>query len=81
MKRNLIILFAISSLLVFSQKENAGKLLYSDNFNKDLANWTAEFEIPETSGLKLIDSKLDLVSSRGASVWFNHKLSGNIMIT
>ncbi|MEI6751836.1 MAG: DUF6250 domain-containing protein [Paludibacter sp.] len=81
MKRNLIILFAISSLLVFSQKENAGKLLYSDNFNKELSNWTAEFEIPETSGLKLVDSKLDLVSSRGATVWFNKKLSGNIMIT
>ncbi|MEI6556042.1 MAG: DUF6250 domain-containing protein [Paludibacter sp.] len=81
MKKILHIIFVLNSLLVFSQKENAGKLLYSDYFNKDLSNWTAEFEIPETSGIKLIDSKLDLVSSRGATVWFKQKLSGNIMIT
>jgi len=81
MKSKLIIYLLFSSLLVFSQKENAGKLLYSDNFNKDLSNWKTEFEVPESSSIKLIDSKLDLVSSKGATVWFKTKLSGNLMIT
>ncbi len=80
MKKILIILCIFSSLLVFSQKGNAGKLLYFDNFNKDLSNWKVEFEIPKTSSIQLVNSKLDLISSRGATVWFNHKLSGNIMI-
>jgi len=81
MKKILIILFVFSSLLVFSQKDNAGRLLYSDYFNKDLTNWTAEFEKPETSSLKIIDGKLDVISSVGATVWFKTKLSGNLMIT
>ncbi len=77
----LIILFFISSLFAFSQKENAGKLLYGDNFEKWLCNWTAEFEDPLNSSIHIIDSKLDISSSKGATVWFNEKLSGNIMIT
>ena len=81
MKKILIILLAISSLLVFSQKENAGKLLYSDNFSKDLSNWQVEFEQPESSTIKLIDNKLDLSSSKGATVWLKQKLSGIIIIT
>jgi len=81
MKKILIILLAISSLVVFSQKENAAKLQYSDNFSKDLSNWIVEFEQPESSTIKLIDNKLDLSSSRGATVWFDQKLSGNLMIT
>ena len=82
MKKILIInLCVFSSLLAFSQRENAGKLLYSDNFNKDLSSWIVEFEQPESSTIELIDKKLNLSSSKGATVWFNHKLSGNIMIT
>jgi hypothetical protein len=81
MKKIISIIFIFSSLLAFSQNGNAGKLLFSDNYDGGLCNWNTEFEIPETSSIKLIDSKLDLVSSRGATVWFNHKLSGNIMIT
>ena len=80
MKKILIIFSIFSSLLAFSQTENTGKLLYFDNFNKDLSNWKVEFEIPKTSSIQLVNSKLDLMSSRGATVWFNHKLSGNIMI-
>ncbi|MEI7675976.1 MAG: DUF6250 domain-containing protein [Bacteroidales bacterium] len=81
MKKSLIYIFILSSLHVFSQKENAGKLIYSDNFNADLSNWKTEFETPETSSIKLIESKLDLVSSKGATIWFKTKLSGNVMIT
>jgi rhamnogalacturonan endolyase len=81
MKKSLIFIFILSSLHAFSQKESAGKLLYSDNFNTDLSNWKTEFETPETSSIKLIESKLDLVSSKGATIWFKTKLSGNVMIT
>lgn len=81
MKKSLIFFCILSSLHVFSQKEKAGKLLYLDNFNKDLTNWIVEFEEPESSSIKLIDDKLDVSSSKGATIWFNHKLSGNISIT
>jgi hypothetical protein len=66
---------------VFSQKENTGKLLYSDDFSKDQSNWKAEFEKPETSVIKIFEGKLDISSSVGATVWFTHILRGNIMIT
>ena len=75
MRKSIVILFVFSSLFAFSQKENGGKLIYSDNFKNNLSNWKVEFEIPKTSSIQLIDSKLDLVSSRGATVWFDHKLS------
>ena len=71
----LFLIFCMLPVLTMAQNTKQ-KLIYSDDFNNGISNWTAEFEIPETSGLKLIDSKLDLVSSRGATVWFNHKLSG-----
>ena len=80
MQKSIVILLIFSSLFAFSQKGKVGKLIYSDNFNKDLSNWKVEFEIPKTSSVQLIDSKLDLVSSKGATVWLDHKLSGNIMI-
>ena len=77
--RNLtIIVFIISSLFVFPK---TNKLLYSDNFKNGTNNWTAEFEKPETSSLKIVEGKLDVSSSAGATVWFKTKLSGNIMIT
>ena len=59
MKKILIILCVFSSLLAFSQKENAGKLLYSENFNKDWTNWIVEFEQVESSTIGLIDNKLN----------------------
>lgn len=76
----LLIILLISNLLAFSQNEKAAKLLYSDNFNKGLCHWKAEFEQPSTSAIKIVDSKLDVQTSRGATVWFKHKLKGNIRI-
>jgi len=58
-----------------------GKLLYSDNFDKDTDQWFSEFEIPENSTLTIKNSKLDLVAKKGATAWFKTKLSGNYIIT
>ena len=86
MKTNylLVLLFAFTAT-IFSQQKPTGfskdKLMYSDNFQNGTSNWMAEFEKPETSTLKIIDGKLDVSSSVGATVWFKTKLSGNIMIT
>ncbi len=57
------------------------KLLFSDNFKKESNNWTAEFEDTASSGIRFIKGSLDISVSGGASVWFNQKMTGNIMIT
>ncbi|MBC7845473.1 MAG: DUF1080 domain-containing protein [Flavobacterium sp.] len=57
------------------------KVIYSDNFDTDLSNWNIDLEKPETSNIKIIDSKLDVSTSIGATIWFKTQLSGNIMIT
>ena len=56
-----------------------GVLLYSEDFNESLANWTAEKEDPSTT-VSIVDGKLDIDTIYGSTVWFNHKLSGNIKI-
>lgn len=78
-KKNLLFVFLVFSSVLFSQSKS--KLIYSDNFDKDWSNWNIEFEKPETSSLKIIDGKLDVSTSIGATIWFETQLSGNIMIT
>lgn len=56
------------------------KIIYSEYFNSDLSKWRAEFEKPDSSSIQLIDGKLDVSASRGATVWFKPRLKGNIMI-
>jgi hypothetical protein len=86
MKSNyLFVVFLAFTTAIFSQskmKEVAEmKVIYSDNFDTDLANWNIEFEQPEKSSAKIIDGKLDVSTSIGATIWFKTQLSGNIMIT
>lgn len=80
-----LFVFFIFTITLFSQsnakEELKTKLIYSDDFNTDLSNWNVEFEKPETSSLKIIDGKLDVSTSIGATIWFKTQLSGNIMIT
>ena len=68
-----------------AQKElysyKVGAVLFADNFDSMSGKWSAEFEQPATSFVKCINGKMDLCTSAGATVWFNRKLSGNIMIT
>ena len=56
------------------------KIIYTENFNSDFSNWKVEFEKPDSSSIQIVDGKLDVSASRGATVWFKPKLKGNIMI-
>lgn len=71
----------MSCLLGYSKNMTKAKLLYSDNFDKGLNNWKTEFDEPALSSIKIIDSKLDIRTSKGATIWFKKKISGNIMIS
>jgi hypothetical protein len=86
MKNNyLFLVLLVFTSILFSQTKVKevlkAKVIYSDNFDKDWSNWNVEFEKPETSSLKIIDGKLDVSTSIGATIWFKTQLSGNIMIT
>ena len=58
-----------------------GKLLYKDDFDKNLSNWI--LEIPKTAASKVFvkDRRLVIDVDGGATIWFSKKLPGNIMIT
>ncbi len=58
----------------------AGKLIYKDDFDKDISLWFAEMEIPEKSSLLIKEGKLELIAKRGATAWFKQKLSGSFII-
>lgn len=80
MKSNYLLFgFLVFSSVLFSQTKP--KLIYSDNFDKDCSNWNVEFEQPEKSSVKIIDGKLDVSTTIGATIWFKTQLSGNIIIT
>ncbi len=59
------------------QKE---QIIFTENFSTDFSNWKVELEKPESSAVIIVDEKLDVSASSGATVWFKHKLSGNVMI-
>jgi hypothetical protein len=82
MKKISIVICLFSILNVFSEViPMKQKLIYSDDFKNGTSNWIAEFENTETSSMKIVDGKLDVSSSVGATVWFKSKLSGNLLIT
>lgn len=88
LKRNLTQLFCLTLLLVNVGNSNAqqpaktkSKIIFSDDFKKDKSLWVSEFETAETSSMKIIDGKLDVIATAGGTVWFKNKLKGNIMIT
>ncbi len=64
-----------------STEEDKLKLIFSDDFENDTKQWITEFENPNSSNLKVINGKLDLSSTAGATVWFKNKLKGNLIIT
>ena len=57
-----------------------GELLYQDNFNKSIKNWVVETPESPFSNVRTENGKLIIDVDHGATVWFNKKLSGNIMI-
>ena len=83
--RYLCAFLLIFSVALFSNgkeiKIAIGRVVFSDDFKNDCTNWIAEFEKPEASTMKIVDGKLDVSSSAGATVWYKNRLSGNVMIT
>ena len=83
--RCLFFVFLVFTTAIFSQsKTKEGlkeKVIYFDDFTSNSSKWVVEFEKPETSIMKIIDGKLDVSTSIGATIWFKTQLSGNIMIT
>lgn len=55
-------------------------LIYEDNFNTSLLNnWKVEVDSAPNAKVEIIDNKLIIDVDRGATVWFNRKLSGNLL--
>jgi hypothetical protein len=57
-----------------------GKLLYKDDFDKDLKNWIIETPPSPNSKVTIENNQLVMDVNAGATVWLKKKLSGNIMI-
>lgn len=57
-----------------------GKLLYQDNFDDGMTNWVVETPESSYSKVGIENGKLVVDVDHGATVWFNKKLSGNILI-
>jgi hypothetical protein len=56
------------------------KLLYQDNFDQGMKNWVVETPDSPYSKVGTENGKLVIDVDHGATVWFNKKLSGNILI-
>src|SRR5688572_15346082 len=57
------------------------RLLYKENFNRRLNNWVLEYKRSNGSDISIKNRKLVVDVDGGATVWFNRKLAGDIMIT
>lgn len=55
-----------------------GRLLYQDDFDKDLSQWVVEQAPGGTT--RLVDGKLDIDDAGGCTVWFKQKFSGPVLI-
>ena len=80
---SLILLTAVGfSELVVSQVPWAkGGLLYEEAFNEtSLDNWVVEVEKPDQSVVEVREGHLNIDVGGGATIWFKHKLQGNILI-
>ncbi len=53
-----------------------GELLYADDFEGDLANWVWEGDVEP----RITDARLELRTMVGLTVWFRHRIEGNVLI-
>lgn len=56
------------------------KLLFSDDFSDGIQNWVPEVQEKPESFVKVEDGKMIADVQGGATIWFKHKLEGNILI-
>jgi PcRGLX-like protein C-terminal alpha/alpha toroid domain/PcRGLX-like protein central beta sandwich domain/Domain of unknown function (DUF6250)/PcRGLX-like N-terminal RIFT barrel domain len=64
----------------FKIQYQKGRLLYQDDFNQDMKHWVVETPDSPNSKVGIENGKLSIDVDDGATVWFNKKLSGNILI-
>lgn len=69
----------IKSIVVNDTLTVKAKLLYSDDFNKDLSKWIPQFE-KDSSYVALKNGKLEINSKRGCTVWYDQNLEAPLMI-
>lgn len=62
------------------EQHTKDKLLYQDNFNQGIKNWVVETPDSPHSNVETKNGKLIVDVDDGATVWYNNKLSGNILI-
>lgn len=56
-------------------------LLYEEYFDSgSLDNWKSELQKPDVSVVEIQDGKLNIDVGGGATIWFKHKLEGDILI-
>jgi hypothetical protein len=82
MKIIFLTLFSALTLNVFGQQPpySKMKLLYSDDFEKDLKSWIVESPAAHDPKIGIKEGRLSIEVTGGATVWFNKKLSGNYLI-
>lgn len=73
----LVTLLSTSCLKNSSDKK---ELIYEDDFSSDLSNWIIETGESEDAKVTIEDEKMIIDVDRGATVWLDKKLSGNIQI-
>jgi len=61
-------------------KYQKSELLYLDNFDQGIENWVVETLSSPYSKVGIENGKLVIDVDQGATVWFNKKLTGNILI-
>lgn len=81
-------LIIVSLLFLFAQGGSCSQeswtkdtLLYEEKFDSEsLHNWKSELHKPDVSVVKIQDGKLNIDVGGGATIWFKHKLEGDILI-
>ncbi len=80
--KTIIFLTFISFLSACSSSDSLtdGMLLvYTDKF-ESLDNWIPEVQKSEHSSVKAVENSMEINVSKGATIWFKHKLSGDVVI-
>lgn len=83
LKRSLYTTAFLVALLFTGCVENSSdkkELIYEDDFSSDLSNWIIETGESEEAKVTIENEKLVIDVDRGATVWLDKKLSGNIQI-
>lgn len=77
-----ISVFLVTVLFASCGESDSDKkeLLFEDDFSGDLSNWIIETGESEDANVSIENEKLVIDVDRGATVWLDKKLSGNIQI-